>query len=65
MVCPRCSLDKKLKKRFFSAHAIATLESSGELEPGMAEQAICDDCYEDLREALIDSESETTISKAS
>lgn len=64
MVCPRCSSEGKLKQRSFSAHAVTTLVASGELEEGMADQAICDDCYEDLREALIDAEAEGTLPKA-
>ena len=42
--------------------AIAALVSWGELDESLVDQPICDDCYEELREALIDGESEVAAS---
>ena len=52
--CPRCELEGKLKKREFSDQAIAALVNWGELDERLVDEPVCDDCYRELREVLID-----------
>ncbi|WP_132323250.1 hypothetical protein [Pseudobacteriovorax antillogorgiicola] len=51
-------MDGKLKKRPFGEQAIAALVVWGELDQRLVDQPICEDCYEELRETLIERESE-------
>lgn len=52
--CPRCTTMAKLRSRDFSAQAKLALVAWEEVEQSVVEQPICDECYEDLREALVD-----------
>lgn len=56
--CPRCQIEAKLKKRPFSESAIAALVAWGELAEEIADEPICSDCYNELRETLMDRQSE-------
>lgn len=52
--CPRCNENSKLQKRLFSDTALAALISWGDLEEHLISEAICDSCYKELRDVLID-----------
>ena len=52
--CPMCGEDRVLKPRVFSDQAAAALLVWGELEQEMLGKPICDSCYGELREVLID-----------
>ena len=52
--CPQCGIEGKLNKPSFSDQATAALVVWGELDAGLIGQAICRDCYNELRETLID-----------
>ena len=52
--CPRCATKARLKDRDFSAQAVAALLAWGEIEKEHVGKAICEDCYGELREVLMD-----------
>lgn len=52
--CQRCGEVAKLRQRDFSPTALATLFEAGELEEELIDEALCDTCYGELREFLID-----------
>ena len=52
--CPRCEATAKLRPRDFSDQAIATLISHGDLDKKIVGKSVCDDCYDDLRDAMIE-----------
>lgn len=52
--CPRCEATAKLRPRDFSDQAIATLVSYGDLDKKVVGAPVCDECYDDLREAMIE-----------
>ena len=52
--CPRCGLSDRLNKRAFSDQALAALVIWGELDRELISEAICDGCYDELRDILID-----------
>ena len=58
--CPRCGENTKVQKRLFSDVALAALIAWGDLEEDLVEEAICDDCYKELRDVLIDNTDELT-----
>ena len=60
MSCPRCGVNNKLKARTFSDQAIAAMIVWGEMSKEIVDQPICDDCYEELREVLIDRSDEVS-----
>lgn len=61
--CPICELSKKVRHREFSAQAWSFLVVSGEIQADAVGDALCEDCYKDMREYLIDSFTEVeTIS---
>ena len=61
--CPRCGEVTKLRHREFSDQALAALIQWGEIEREIVGKAVCEDCYEDLRESLIERGSELQTSK--
>jgi hypothetical protein len=61
--CPRCEAEAKTRVREFSDQAMAALISWGELDKGLISKAICEDCYTELRDSLIDRSSEYTESQ--
>ncbi len=69
--CPRCGMNSRLQKRAFSDQALAALVIWGDLDRRLVSQSICDDCYEELRDILIDRSAEVltidanTLGKAS
>ena len=54
--CPRCEVSAKLRPRDFSDQAIATLVSYGDLDKNHVGVPVCDECYSDLRDMLIEHE---------
>ena len=58
--CPRCYGQTRLRLREFSEQAYATLIHWGELEAKTFNKPICNVCFEDLRETLIDRADEMT-----
>lgn len=52
--CPRCEVQAKLRPRDFSDQAIATLISFGDLDKKLVGVPVCDECYDDLRDMLIE-----------
>ncbi len=67
--CPRCGETAKLRARDFSSQALATLISWGDLNEKHVSEAICDGCYGELRDALIENQGQqkpaTKIKKVS
>ena len=53
-VCSACHGDQKSTRREFSDQAWAALVSWGEISRPVVDQPICNDCYVNLREVLID-----------
>lgn len=52
--CPRCGEEHMLRLRDFSDQATAALLTWGELDESIIGKPICNNCYEELREVLID-----------
>lgn len=52
--CPRCSNTARLAKRSFSDQALAALVVWKDLSEKLIEEPLCEDCYEELREILIE-----------
>lgn len=52
--CPRCEAQAKLRPRDFSDQAVATLISHGDLQKKDVGASVCDECYDDLRDAMIE-----------
>lgn len=57
--CPRCEAHAKLRPRDFSDQAIATLVSFGDLDKKQVGMPVCDECYDDLRDMLIEHQRST------
>ena len=56
--CPRCGMQGRLQKRTFSDQAIAALVVWGELDQRHVAESICDGCYDELRDILIERSAE-------
>jgi hypothetical protein len=52
--CPRCEHQAVLRPRSFSDQAIASLVTWGDMDKKVVGHPICDDCHDELRDALID-----------
>lgn len=52
--CPRCELETKVRHRPFSDQALAALLVWREINEAAVAQPICESCYDELREILID-----------
>jgi hypothetical protein len=52
--CPRCEHQAILRPRHFSDQATASLVALGDMDKKVVGHPICDDCHEELRDALID-----------
>lgn len=52
--CPRCGIDGVLQKRVFSDQALAALVVWKELEANLIEHPVCQECYVELRDVLIE-----------
>ena len=53
-VCAHCSGENKTRNRDFSAQIWAVLLHWGEIEDAVVGQPLCDSCYRELRNLLID-----------
>ena len=58
MSCARCKRVTETRKRQFSDQALSALLVWYELDKSMVDAPLCSDCYEELRETLIDRASE-------
>lgn len=56
--CPRCGVDSVLQKRVFSDQALAALIVWEELEARLIDHAVCQECYVELRDVLIEKSEE-------
>ncbi|MBC7531802.1 MAG: hypothetical protein H7318_09505 [Oligoflexus sp.] len=52
--CPRCANLARLSKRTFSDQALAALVVWNDLSEKLIDESICDDCYGELRDILIE-----------
>jgi hypothetical protein len=52
--CPRCSNLARLSKRTFSEQALAALVVWKDLSEKLIDEPICEDCYNELRNVLIE-----------
>jgi hypothetical protein len=52
--CNNCGTDSKCRRREFSDQAWSVLVLWNEVQAGAVDQAICEGCYDELREVLID-----------
>jgi|APSaa5957512535_1039671.scaffolds.fasta_scaffold386262_1 hypothetical protein len=52
--CTRCHAESKLRHRQFSDQVLSALIIWGELQAKTVDKPMCDSCYDDLRETLID-----------
>ena len=54
--CKVCDRSARARRRELSGYAIAVLIGRGELDLGAAGRPMCDDCFDEIRETLIDME---------
>lgn len=59
--CSVCSEDRKSRYREFSPHAWTALVSWGEVGTPNIGQAMCDGCYAEFRDLLIERADEVTL----
>lgn len=59
--CPRCGNSEPCRERVFSNTALAALVVWGELDKALVGKAICEECYSDLREVLVDRSDEVPL----
>ncbi len=52
--CPRCANQSRLQKRTFSDQALAALIVWSDLTENLIDESICEDCYGELRDILIE-----------
>ncbi len=52
--CNNCGSNAKCRRRSFSEQAWSVLLLWNEVNPNAIEKPICDDCYKELRDVLID-----------
>ena len=52
--CAHCSTDARCRRREFSEQAWSVLALWNQVQKPVVDQAICEDCYDELREVLID-----------
>ncbi len=52
--CPRCGNAARLEKRPFSDQALAALIIWGDMEQSLIGQSICEECYTEMRDILIE-----------
>jgi hypothetical protein len=53
-ICSNCETENKCRRRDFSEQAWSVLVLWNEVNAGAVDQPICDDCYDELRDVLID-----------
>ncbi len=52
--CSNCSIEASCRRRVFSEQAWTVLLMWNEITPQAVDQPICDECYQEIREILID-----------
>ncbi len=57
--CPNCMTGAPLRLRDFSSHAQATLVARGDLSSDAVGKPICQPCYQEMRDILVDHENES------
>ncbi len=63
--CSNCSTKTRCRKRDFSEQAWSVLLAWGEVDPEVVDQPVCDDCYVELRDILIDRATDVEVALAS
>lgn len=63
--CSNCSTKTRCRKRDFSEQAWSVLLAWGEVDPQVVDQPVCDDCYVELRDILIDRASDVEVALSS
>ena len=53
-ICSNCTVESKCRKREFSVEAWTVLVIWNEVQAAAVDQPLCDECYNELRETLID-----------
>lgn len=53
-VCANCRAEAKCRRRDFSEQAWTVLVVWNEIQTRAVDQPLCDDCYDELRDTLID-----------
>lgn len=53
-ICSNCSTFSKCRRRTFSEQAWVVLLLWNEISPSAVDQPVCDECYKEMREILID-----------
>ena len=53
-ICGNCTVESKCRKREFSVEAWTVLVIWNEVQAAAVDQPLCDECYNELRETLID-----------
>lgn len=59
--CHNCGVDAKCRRRTFSEQAWTVLLLWNEISPSAVDQPICEDCYEEMRDILIDRTDEIEV----
>lgn len=59
--CKNCATQTFCRRRTFSVQAWTVLLLWNEINPGCVDQAICDQCYEEMRDILIDRADEIEV----
>lgn len=60
-ICSNCKTDTKCRRRDFSEQAWTVLVLWKEVQSAAVDQPICEDCYNELREVLIDRADEVEV----
>ncbi len=60
-VCKNCSSHSFCRRRSFSEQAWTVLLLWNEINPGCVDQPICEQCYEEMRDILIDRANEIEV----
>ena len=53
-MCNNCGVEARARRRTFSEQAWTVLLLWNEISPAAVDQPICEDCYQEMREILID-----------
>ena len=59
--CSNCAKDAKCRRRAFSEQAWTVLLLWNEISPASVDQPICESCYEEMRDILIDRADEIEV----
>lgn len=62
--CAQCGTETRCRRRDFNPQTWSVLLAWGEVEKQAIDQPICDECYNDLRDILIDRADEVAVALA-